>query len=519
MENLLKKNISRLQILKYKNDNITKKIKIAVFRNHSFEHMEGMINKFLNASGLMAEFIYSDYDDSFNFSAVDTERDLNLIWIDFSRYNNIDVKTWFLYRINELKSNSKKPIFVYYTGTNISFDNTDNQVIIKNSGLIEKELGADFYDVEKFEYSGTNLSSKASVKIAQELGLKYLPSFFLTPLKAIVVDMDNTLYKGIVGEDGIKGVTPNIEFQKQLLNLSKSGILLSIASKNEYEDIKKLFEQRTDFPLKWQDFACHNISWESKDKAIINTAKQFNIGTDSILFIDDNLGEINFVKNCIPNVKTLIADEDILYKFNLYPLIQRYSASKEDSLRKDDIDANKKRNEILASLNKEEYFKSLQMEIEYSLDNANNFERAIQLINKTNQFIFSYKRYKSDEILENQHILTISLKDKLSDSGIIGIIVTHREEDILSIDELVVSCRALGRNIEDLMLNKSFEYLAEKLNTNKEIKFNFILGERNKPAKLWLENYCGHSIEENSIIRTKIKDNIENKEVKIIYNN
>lgn len=518
LEQLLNKNLTRLEILKSKTDKeLLKTVHISVYRNHSFEHMTGMINKFLNKTGLTAEFSFSDYDDSFNFAPLSQDNDLNLIWIDFSRYSQIDINTWFNERITALKSISKKPILIYYTGTNSVMPDCKDVVIV-NSNDIEAEMGAEFFDIEKFEYSGTRLSSKASIRISQELGLKYLPSFFLTPIKAIVTDMDNTFYKGIIGEDGFDNIIPNLEYQKILKKLKDNGVLLSIASKNEYEDVKKLFELRKDFILKWDDFSSHNISWESKDKAILNTAKQFNIGIDSILFIDDNIGEINLVKNCYPKINTLIADDNLDYKINIYPLLERYTVSNEDKLRASDIDANQKRNEMFATMDKDEYFKSLEMVLTYSFDDSNHFERAIQLLNKTNQFIFSYARYSKEDITNKQHILTISLKDKLSDSGIIGIIVTEKNnENNLQIDEVVISCRALGRNIEDLMLNKAFEYLAKKLETSDDIIFNFKIGERNTPAKNWLQNYINKSIVHDCIVNAKIKNINENKYIKVEY--
>ena len=517
IENLLKKNLTRLEILKCEDlTKSPKEVYITVYRNHSFEHMEGMINKFLNYSNLTAKFSYSDYDDSFNFIPAGEKNDLNIIWIDFSRYNNIDIPKWISERLDNLVKISSKPVLLYYTGHN-ELNIKKKNVVLANTKEIEKELEEDFYDYEKFEYSGTNLSSKASIKVAQELGLKYLPSFFQTPLKAIVVDMDNTFYKGIIGEDGIDSVEPNIEFQKQLKKLKDKGVLLSIASKNELEDVKKLFEKRTDFILNWNDFSSHNISWKSKDHAIIDTAKQFNIGLDSILFIDDNIGEINYIHSSLPNVKTLIADKDLTYKLNIYPLLQRYLTSNEDKLRSSDIEANQKRNEMFATMDIDEYFKSLEMHLSYTLDMPENFERSIQLINKTNQFIFSYKRYKADEITPNQHILTISLKDKLSDSGIIGIIVASKQDNSLKIDECVVSCRALGRNIEDYMLDGAFMYLSERLNTSKNLIIDFKIGERNNPAKHWLEKYSETKISKDTVLTIPIKNIEPNKNLKMEY--
>ena len=508
IEFFLKKNLTRLQILrnKIKSDEL-KKVYISVYRNHSFEHMEGLINSFLSVTNLLAEFTYSEYDDSFNFQTLSDKNDLNIIWVDFSRYNNINIKNWISDRISNLRKISSKPILVYYIGFG---DLEIDGAICKGSQDIEKILGDDFYDDEKYEYSGTHLSSKAEIKIAQELGLRYLPSFFITPIKAIIIDLDNTFYKGILGEDGIENIVPNYKFQNQLKILKEQGVMLSIASKNEYRDVKEMFRMRKDFVLKWEDFSSHNISWETKDKAVLNTVKQFNIGLDSILFIDDNIGEINRIKLLFPSIKTLLADENLSDKLSLYPLLERYYISAEDNLRIKDIDANKKRYELAKSMDECEYFKQLAMKLSYSIDKIENLERAIQLLNKTNQFIFSFKRYKKEDLDVDQHVLTISLKDKLSDSGIIGVIVARNKNQKLKIDELVVSCRALGRNIEENMINSAFSYLSKQMNTSNHLLIDFRIGERNNPARSWLENYTGTIINKSGEIQAKIKENCIN---------
>lgn len=515
IEKLLQKNLTRLEILKAKTENQDfKTVNISVYRNHSFEHMEGMINRFLNQSGLHATFTYSDYDDSFNFNKLADTNHLNIIWIDFSRYNHINLYDWFSGRMALATQVLKEPILVYYTGAS-DIQLSNKNIVLAGSEHLEKELGSNFYDRDKFEYSGTNLSSQASIRIAQELGLKYIPSFFLTPIKAIVTDLDNTFYAGILGEDGVDRLIPNKPYQTQLKTLKDKGVLLAIASKNEQEDVKKMFDLRKDFVLSWNDFSSHEISWESKDKSIQHIAKQFNIGLESILFIDDNIGEINLVKNCYPQIKTLLADKDLSFKLGIYPLLERYVVSKEDKLRAGDIEANQQREALKATLNQDEYFKSLEMALSYSYDRAENVERAIQLLNKTNQFIFSYKRYRAEDLQKKHHIMTIGLKDKLSDSGIIGVIVAENDTHSLRIDELVISCRALGRGIENSMLNTAFQLLSNRLNTSEKIIIDFKLGPRNKPAKEWLEQYTGQPINGDSEIKTHIQPVEVNRYIKI----
>ena len=499
----LQKSLSRLEILKSNPDKtLLKTIHINVYRNHAFESMEAMLNKFLAVSGLQATFSYSDYDDSFNFTNNPENADLNVVWVDFSHYKNANIADWFQERIQHLRQHTAKPILVYYIGLDtLELDGA----ITVNSASIQQELKEAFYDYEKAEYSGTNLSAKALVKIAQVLGLKYIPSFFKTPIKAIMVDLDNTLYKGVLGEDGIDGVSPNQAFQRQLKALKDEGVLLAFVSKNEYEDARKLFEQRTDLILKWEDFSDHRASWESKAVAIEKITKQFNMGLDSVLFIDDNPGEIQSVRQLLPEVHTLLADEDLCYKFNLYPLLKRYQITQEDVLRHADIQASQKRQSLKDTLDPEAYFKYLKMTLSFNLDHKGHFERAIQLLNKTNQFIFSFKRFTANDIKNDQHILTIKLKDRLSDSGIIGVIVASNEKNRLKIDELVISCRALGRQIETLMLSTGFRYLSKELKTTDDLVIDFVIGPRNMPAKAWLEAYAQHEITHNELVQTKLK--------------
>lgn len=502
IDELLSPDVTRMEILKYKvSSNNLRTIHIAVYRNHAFEMMESMLQVFLKCSGLQAKFNYSNYDDSFHFSALNESTDLNILWIDFSHYQET---SWFNDKVEQLKAFSSKPILIYYTGTE-DLDIRSERVVCISSREIGSELGVDFLDLEKLEYSGTRLSAKALVKIAQQLGFKYIPSFFRTPIKAIMVDMDNTLYDGVLGEDGFDRVVPNLPFQMQLKALKDKGVLLGLASKNDYEDARKLFTLRKDFVLRWEDFSARYISWRPKTESIVDAAKQFNIDTTDMLFIDDNFGEISHVQQALPETHTLIADRNLTYKFNLYPLLERYTQTQEDALRAFDIQSNLKRENLKKSLSKEDYFKQLGMELTYALDKPDTFERAIQLLNKTNQFIFAFQRYRREDLVPSQHVLTVGLKDKLSDSGIISVIVASKQNDALRIHEVVISCRALGREIEDILLDSAFQTLAQALGTSPRLILDFKMGPRNLPAKTWLERYTGEILKQDGTITTEIR--------------
>ena len=229
---LLENNLTRLKIIKSKvKTQNPQKIKINVFRNHAFETMEALINVFLSYSNIEADFWYSDYDDSFNFNV--QQSDINILWIDVTRYKNINFAEWLQNRISVLKQESSAKILVY-----LSEKTDDNvlkipDVIVADSCVVKSLLNNEFYEeADMITHTGTPLSSKSLLYIARELGFKYIPSLVKPSLKAVITDLDNTFYDGILGEDGINGIKPRYEFQRKLKMLKEHGIMLGISSKN-----------------------------------------------------------------------------------------------------------------------------------------------------------------------------------------------------------------------------------------------------------------------------------------------
>lgn len=196
----------------------------------------------------------------------------------------------------------------------------------------------DILDLDKEELSGTKLSNKALIFLAQILGLSLIPALIKPTLKALALDLDNTLYQGILGEDGINNLklTPlHKTLQKKIKDFKKRGFLLALASKNEEKDAKKLFETRKDFILQWEDFDIKMVNWESKGENILKIAKKINISTDAMLFIDDNIAELENAK--FTGIKTLLCDETILHKIKLFPNLLKLLNTQEDQIRAKDI--------------------------------------------------------------------------------------------------------------------------------------------------------------------------------------
>ena len=510
MKMLFSESLKRLELLKHTKTENASKIEIAIYRNHSFELISNVLNTFLSFSNLYADFIFSDYDDSLNFQF--KEACIQIIWLDLNRYKTNDLSSFINERLVVLRNLTKNPIMLIVTGDqDINITNDIPDVTYINISKELSSLGEKLYDYKKEKYSGTILSDKATLEIARILGLKYIPSILFTPLKAIVADLDNTLYQGILGEDGIKNLIPNIEFQQQLKDLKERGFLLAIASKNELSDVKEMFKERKDFILEWSDFTTVEINWNSKADNLINIAKKFNIGLDSILFIDDNPGEIENVSHI--GVNTLLADENITQILKYYPRLLKLNTNEEDRIRSIDIQSNQKRIELANKLSPCEYFKKLGIKLTYFLNNKSQIPRITELLNKTNQFILSYKRYNQSEVQtfieeKDKGIFTIQMSDNLSDSGIIAIFVFHKEQNDLFVDELTVSCRALGRNLENVMLPYLFILAKQVLNTSNIVKIEYKKGDRNKPAIDWLSKLINQRLQNEGLIEFNISNNV-----------
>ncbi len=293
---VFEKEISRLELLKIKNISI-KEITIMIHRNHSFEMISSLLNSFLGYFDLKGIFEYSSYDDSLTFPQ-NMNADLHILWLDLDRYNKESLPAFLNEKIDELSSLTNTPIILGHIGKLENFNNKSAYIV--DVEKIIRNLGDIAYDLEKEKYSGTKLSAKSSILIAQYLGLKIIPSFFNSQIKAIITDLDNTFYRGIVGEDGINNLILNKAYQLKLKELYNMGYMLCIASKNDKYDVKDLFSKRNDFELKFDNFTCAKINWNSKAQNIIDMAKEMNIGLDSIIFIDDNISEIESVKTAIP---------------------------------------------------------------------------------------------------------------------------------------------------------------------------------------------------------------------------
>lgn len=285
--------------------------------------------------------------------------------------------------------------------------------------------------------------------------------------KAVVLDLDNTLWGGVVGDDGVENLKLGPEtgegetflhLQAYLKSLQKRGILLSIASKNHYENaIAGL--NHPDSLLKPEDFLSIQANWGSKDASVVTIAQELNLGLDSLVFVDDNPAERALVAQAHPQVAVPDQNSHFVQALSRGGYFEFTSYTQEDGNRQTMYQQNKSRLQLLHSTeNHQDYLKSLEMVTEIGDFTPFQLERIAQLTNKTNQFNLTTKRY-SKEALEDcwrkEAFLCLqgSLRDKFGDNGLVSVILGEIKGSSLVIDLWLMSCRVLQRGLEQAMLD------------------------------------------------------------------
>lgn len=291
--------------------------------------------------------------------------------------------------------------------------------------------------------------------------------------KVLVLDLDNTLWGGVIGEDGLGGIrlgppSPSGEAYQALhqycLELKKRGILLAVCSKNNEEDAKAPFLQHDSAVLKLDDFVAFKANWQDKPSNLKEIANLLNLGLDSFVFLDDNPAERALVRRelpqvSVPEVKHIPGDFiSVLERFKYF---ESTALSKEDIERHQSYKANVQREELKTSASSlDEFLRDLDMKAEIGPFDEVALPRVVQLIGKTNQFNLTTRRYSVEQvrhIAESSNYWTqyFKLRDRFGDNGLVGVMIVSVFKDapsIWDIDTWLMSCRVIGRQFEQLML-------------------------------------------------------------------
>jgi FkbH-like protein len=308
--------------------------------------------------------------------------------------------------------------------------------------------------------------------------------------------LDNTLYSGVIGEDRLNEIviTDNhLLLQKYISDLSDSGVLIFLATKNNPADVELAFKSNLMPNLPRAKIASIFSGWESKANSMVEIIKLVNFSEQNILFVDDNGRELSELATKFPNVLTVGAkDTELLLTGlrNAFAFQRDVSGTSETRIK--DIQAKDKRNEILES---SAATSSLLADLKTIINSVNviqgaALDRANELFNKTNQFNFSLKRSKihPEEIGSRFGVVNTTLSDVISDSGTISSLSWELQSGTLRILEFVISCRALGRGTEKYILKSALSRIQAEIMINKVVA-EFEEGPRNLPSQEFLETY------------------------------
>ncbi|MBS3159122.1 HAD family hydrolase [Candidatus Woesearchaeota archaeon] len=450
------------------------------------------------------------------FILLDTETFLEGVLADFQNLpqeeviESVDAKISYLKTVlSAVKSSMKSRVVIsnlslpFYSPLGLRDINSDygvKKLVFGINGMISS-LAKEFDNVTVFDFDSfasyygkknitddkywhigrIYISNEFAAQLCSQLS-QIAASYYGKAKKCLVVDLDNTLWGGVIGEEFVDGIQlgegPLGEaysgIQRVMLDFHNNGVILAINSKNNMEDVEPVFSHRN-MVLKKDNFAAIKCNWDDKASNFLEISKELNIGLDSMAYLDDNPIERESIKSKLPQVYVIDFPEDVtglpgvLKTLGIFDLLK---ISKEDKKRTQMYLEEKKRNELkekFSSLN--DYLFDLGMVLEVEKLNDGNIDRITQLINKTNQFNLRTKRYSKEEVLHFMNsrgfkVYAASLKDKFGDFGIMGVIILENKKDCWFIDAFLLSCRAMSRGVEK-------EFLRQALHLYRELGFSY----------------------------------------------
>jgi FkbH-like protein len=361
----------------------------------------------------------------------------------------------------------------------------------------------------KLYYRGSLLFSESFLPVIAEEYMGYIKALKNLTRKCIVLDLDNVMWGGIIGEDGIEGiqlgnVSPGNaykDFQRVLLSHYNRGVLLAINSKNNPEDALKVIREHPHMLLREKHFAAIKINWHNKVQNMIELAKEINIGLDSMVFLDDNPREREQMKQSLPQVLVVdMPSSPFLYPQTLENLndFNLLALTEEDKKRGEMYHARKKREELRESITSlEEFLKSLEIKVVIKHADEFSLPRIVRMVNKTNQFNLTTRRYtdaelrKMKESKDKFEIYCLQVNDKFGDEGIVGVAIICKEPKTWILDSFLLSCRVIGRKVETALLAKIVADAKEQ--GIPTVVGEYIPTQKNAPVK---DFYSSHGFEE-----------------------
>jgi FkbH-like protein len=372
------------------------------------------------------------------------------------------------------------------------------------AGLVTKYGWETWHDRRLWHLGRMRLARSALPLLARHYA-RYLAALYTPRRKCLVLDLDNTLWGGVIGEDGLSGIQVGHEglglayheFQMAVLALSRRGVILAVCSKNNSDDALAVLRDHPDMVLRPDHLACLEINWDTKPENLRRIAKRLNVGLDSLVFWDDDPIERELVRQQLPEVLVVDVSEDpsdyvtCLLDLDCFDIL---SLTDEDRQR-DALYRQQAQRELyldqlqIASL--ADFYSSLEMIV--AIQEASDFAlvRVAQLTQRTNQFNLTTHRYSENEVralaADPYHqIYSLQLKDRFGDLGIVGAAIVRCEGGSRYLDTFLMSCRALGRGVEDAFL----AYLLRRAGEAEAPLIGcFRPSKKNAPARAFLAKY------------------------------
>ena len=379
-------------------------------------------------------------------------------------------------------------------------------------------------------YRGAFFFSESFLPVIAGEYMGYIKALKNLMRKCIVLDLDNVLWGGILGEDGFDGIKLGgdpvgrayMDFQRLLLSYYNRGILLAINSKNNFDEAIRVIREHPNMILREKNFAAMRINWRDKVENMLELSSELNIGLDSMVFIDDSPQERERMRQALPEV--LVVDLPAS-PFRYCQALQELNdfntlvLSEEDKRRGEMYYARRKRRQLMESKRTlEEFLKSLDMTVEIKYADKFSIPRITSLINRTNQFNLTTRRYTQAEVEEMNsqpekfQIYSLRVMDRFGDEGIVGVAIVRKDGKNWIIDSFLMSCRVIGRKIETVFLAKIIE--DAKRNGVSYLIGEYIPTKKNEPAKSFYKDHGFEKIHEDEKI-TRWRLNLEKSTVKM----
>lgn len=365
---------------------------------------------------------------------------------------------------------------------------------------IERVAGADRYDARRDELAHIPFSDGHFAALALALSRR-IHAVLTPPAKVLVLDCDNTLWRGVVGEDGLEGIAmsaPYLALQEFALAQQRKGVLLCLASKNTEADVLDVLEKRSDCLLRAKDVVAHRINWLPKTVNLRALADELNLGLDAFVFMDDNPLECAQMRAALPQVVTLqVPAEDRLAQWLDHVWnFDKLATTEEDAGRTRMYQENaERRSQESGAADIAGFQAALELQVDIREPDEDEWARISQLTQRTNQFNFTTRRRSVAELkalsLEGAQVARVRASDRFGDYGLVGAMIVAPRGPILAVDTLLLSCRVLGRGVEHAMVRHAGA-CAQALGLD-GIEMPLISTARNEPARAFASSVAAGS--------------------------